>query len=161
VYLAASDYQQLRVSLQAIVTEERHQRRDEGRLPVGAGAVQQEKNLLPDVTGQRVPDRSPQEADQIGASNHLLEKLFELGAARVLLKCDRRKLCDQVGRVMRVQLAGTEINRPVHDVELPGIAVEVVRADGDPFVEAREGDHGIDPTQALAVDAVAHDLRPR
>src|SRR3990170_7935492 len=68
--LAASQHEQLRLGLQAVVTEEREHRVDEGRLPVGAGPVEEEENVLPDIAGERVADRPLQEVDQLGVISH-------------------------------------------------------------------------------------------
>ena len=56
--------------------------------------------------------------------------LPELGASGALV-VNERQLSDQVFAAMRAELAGSEVERPVSDVERPRVRVEFVREHGD------------------------------
>ena len=89
--------------VQPVVAENAPESRDERRLPVRAGAVEDEEGLLVGESGERVPDGAAKEAPEVFVRDDPVEELVESGRRRGRVVDDGGKLRDEVGPIVRAE----------------------------------------------------------
>src|SRR5262249_21755513 len=124
-----------------VVVKDAGERRQKNALAVGAGAVEEEKRMLPCVPGQQVTGNPLQIRLKFGVLvRDLLEELQPTPTRAT--RRDGRHLGDVVGRPVRSLFSRAQINGAGWGVEQPCVAVPLLHSCGYAPVLSSEIDDG-------------------